>query len=214
MIRVVIVEDILEIRLALQRIIDEHEAMDVVASYSCAEDALQYFGKISFDVALVDINLPGKSGIEMIAAAKSALPQCEFIILTVFEDNNNIFAALEAGASGYLLKNTPPAKITEAITDVYNGGSPMSGPIARKVINYFAGNNQTQVNSDLNVLSPREMEILTLLSKGFRYKEISESLFISTETVRTHIRNIYKKLCVQSGIEAVNKFLGRTKQPQ
>jgi DNA-binding NarL/FixJ family response regulator len=156
------------------------------------------------DVALIDINLPGKSGIELISQLKPLNPNVQFVVFTVFEDSETIFAALKGGASGYLVKSSPPQKILEAIAEVHQGGSPMSGSIARKVIStFYPSPNPTK--ADTPMLSPREYEIITQISKGFRYKEIADKLNISTETVRTHIRNIYSKLHVESGIEAINK---------
>lgn len=210
MIKTIIIEDQPEIRQALQAIIAGSAGFQCIQTFENAEDALNKMPYLNFDVALVDINLPGITGIELIQTLKPEMPEKEFIILTVFEDNNNIFNALKAGASGYLLKSTPPAKILEAITEVFNGGSPMSAQIARKVITSFATTQEKPKNKELQSLTPRELETLTLLSKGYRYKEIANTLFISTETVRTHIRNIYQKLQVQSGIEAVNKFLNHS----
>jgi DNA-binding NarL/FixJ family response regulator len=129
----------------------------------------------------------------------------QFLVFTIFEDTENIFSALEAGATGYLLKNAPPVKLLEAITDIYNGASPMSGEIARKVISRF--HKQNIYNK--GILTNREAEILNLLSKGFRYKEVADKLFVSIETVRTHIRNIYEKLQVQSRTEAINKYFSK-----
>ena len=126
---------------------------------------------------------------------------------TVYEDNENVFDSLCAGATGYLLKNSPPGMITDAIIDLYHGGSPMSSVIARKVINAFQP--ATEQNADMEKLTKREREMLDLLAKGYRYKEIADQLFISFETVRTHIHNIYEKLQVQSRTEALNKLFPR-----
>jgi len=207
MIQVIIIEDNHDIRNAIHALVNGSSGFCCTAVYSNAEEALAAIPGIDFHVALVDINLPGMSGIELISQLKPIMPEKQFIMLTVFEDIDYIFNALKAGATGYLVKSTPPAKILEAIVDVHQGGSPMSGQIARKVISSF---NQTTTaeNPCINCLSKREQEILTLLSKGFRYKEIATQLFISIETVRTHIRNIYQKLQVESGIEAINKAFG------
>jgi len=210
MIKVIIIEDIHDIRNALHALVIGSPGFSCPADFSNAEEALAAIPGIDFEVALVDINLPGMSGIELVGMLKPSMPEKQFIMLTVFEDIDYIFKALKAGATGYLLKSTPPAKILEAIIDVHQGGSPMSGQIARKVISSF-NQSATQENPCAECLSKRELEILTLLSKGFRYKEIATKLFISTETVRTHIRNIYQKLQVESGIEAINKAFG-TKQ--
>jgi DNA-binding NarL/FixJ family response regulator len=208
MISVVIVEDNQELRAAIELLLSESNGYVCLATFDNAEDAESSIPNINPDVALVDINLPIKNGIDLINTLKPQLPQVQFVIFTVFEDNENIFNALKAGATGYLLKSASPLKILEAITEVNNGGSPMSGQIARKVLGAFCkSSNQSKL--ECSKLSAREQEILGLLSKGYRYKEISGILFISTETVRTHIRNIYQKLQVESGIEAINKVFGK-----
>jgi DNA-binding NarL/FixJ family response regulator len=197
MIKVTIVEDNQEISSAVSSLLAFTDGYD-------AEDAIISFPKQKTDVALIDINLPGKNGIELISELKPLHPSVQFVIFTVFEDTDSIFAALKAGASGYLLKSSPPQKILEAIAEVHQGGSPMSGSIARKVISTFYPTPKP-TETEIPILSTREFEILTHLSKGFRYKEIADKLNISTETVRTHIRNIYQKLQVESSIEAINK---------
>lgn len=208
MIKVSITEDNIEVRRALISLISGDENFSCVGSFECAEEALECLKNIECDVALVDIHLPGKSGIELIAALKPLRPGIQFIVLTVFEDTENIYNALKAGATGYLLKGSHLTKILDSIAEVHMGGSPMSGQIARKIINTWVKDANIQV-AECSKLSKREQEILHLLAKGFRYKEIGEKLFISTETVRTHIRNIYQKLQVESGIEAINKAFGR-----
>jgi DNA-binding NarL/FixJ family response regulator len=208
MISVVIVEDNQELRVAIELLLKGSDGYNCLATFDNAEDAEITLPKLNPDVALVDINLPNKNGIDLINILKPKLPQVQFVIFTVFEDNENIFNALKAGATGYLLKSASPLKILEAITEVNNGGSPMSGQIARKVLGTFCKIN-SQSKLECSKLSAREQEILGLLSKGYRYKEISGKLFISTETVRTHIRNIYQKLQVESGIEAINKVFGK-----
>lgn len=206
-IRVVIVEDDKEMRDGLESIVRFHPSLQCLASYGSAEEAL---GKISAnvpDIVLMDIHLPGISGIECVKQLKTILPQSQFMMCTVYEDSENVFDSLCAGATGYLLKNSPPGRITDAIIDLYHGGSPMSSVIARKVINAFQP--EKQLNKDLETLTKREREMLELLAKGYRYKEIADKLFISFETVRTHIHNIYEKLHVQSRTEAVNKMFPR-----
>jgi DNA-binding NarL/FixJ family response regulator len=151
--------------------------------------------------------LPGISGIECIKQIKPALPLTQFMMCTVYEDNENVFDSLCAGATGYLLKNSPPGKITEAIIDLYHGGSPMSSTIARKVIRAFQPS--VKQTTDIEKLTKREREMLDLLAKGYRYKEIADRLFISFDTVRTHIHHIYEKLQVQSRTEALNKVFPR-----
>ena len=159
------------------------------------------------DIVLMDIHLPGISGIECVKKLKPSLAFTQFMMCTVYEDNENVFDSLCAGATGYLLKNSPPSKITEAIIDLYHGGSPMSSVIARKVIQTFKPT--TGQNKDIEKLTNREREMLDLLAKGYRYKEIADQLSISFETVRTHIHNIYEKLHVQSRTEALNKAFPR-----
>lgn len=204
MIRVAIVEDNQEICTGISSLLNLTEGYECIAAFSNAEDAIIAIPTIQPDVALIDINLPGKNGIELIGELKPQNQNTQFVVFTVFEDTDKIFAALKAGASGYLLKSSSPQKIIEAIAEVNQGGSPMSGSIARKVISTFYPTPQAN-DENSPKLSTREHEILTLLSKGFRYKEIADKLNISTETVRTHIRNIYQKLQVESSIEAINK---------
>lgn len=156
------------------------------------------------DVLLVDINLPGISGIDCIRILKEKLSSMQIMMLTIYEDNDAIFDSLAAGASGYLLKKTPVEELIRAIKDLYAGGAPMSAQIARKVVASFQGK---QAVSDPDIeLTPREDEIIHLLSKGYLYKEVAQQLSISVETVRTHIRNIYEKLHVRSRTEALLKY--------
>jgi len=154
------------------------------------------------DLILMDIGLPGMTGIEGIKKVREIFPDFLVLILSVYEDDDNIFDALCAGACGYLIKKTPPARLIEAIHEAYEGGSPMSAHIARKVVGYFQQNVKNFNNVDIN-LSDREKEILVSLSKGNSYKMIADSLCISIDTVRYHIRNIYKKMHVHSQSEAV-----------
>ena len=153
----------------------------------------------------MDIRLPRLSGIECARRLKDVLPATQIVMLTVFEDDERVFDSLVAGASGYLIKRTPPAQILEAIVDVHRGGSPMSGAIARKVVQYVWAARPAKPGL---AVSPREQEILDHLARGYRYKEIAEALSISIDTVRSHIRRIYEKLHVSSRTEAVVKFLG------
>jgi len=203
-INVAIVEDIDDIREGLVYLINASEGFKCIASFSNAEDALKKLPKLDIDVVLMDVNLPGISGIDCLTELKSNNPKFQVIMLTVFEDDETIFNSLKAGAAGYILKKTSPAQLLEAIKDVFNGGSPMSSQIARKVVASFQSKNESLNKHD--DLSDREMEILTYLSKGYRYKEIADLLFISIETVRTHIRNIYEKLQVHSRMEALLKI--------
>jgi DNA-binding NarL/FixJ family response regulator len=203
MIDVAIVEDEDEVREGLGVLINGSEGFRCVQRYSTAEKALPEILKNKLDVVLMDINLPGMTGIECIRqlqAHKAGLP---IMVLSVYDDDENIFESLKAGARGYLLKKTPPAKILEAIAELHNGGSPMSGSIARKVVQTFQAIAPS--TKETENLSKREHEILFYLCKGYRYKEIADTLFISIETVRTHLRNIYEKLHVRSRSEAVLK---------
>ncbi len=206
MIQVAIVEDIREIKEGLELLIDSSEGFRCIKTYSNAEEAMADLPQINPDVVLMDINLPGINGIEAVRSLKPKIPATQFIMSTVYEDDENIFESLKAGASGYLLKKTAPSKILESITEVYNGGSPMSSQIARKVIGSFQQKNSIE---DSSILTQREKEILKLLARGLRYKEIAAELTISIDTVRTHTRHIYEKLQVQSRIEAINKVLGK-----
>jgi DNA-binding NarL/FixJ family response regulator len=206
-IAVSIVEDIQDIRESLQQLIKTSDNFLCLSAYSNAEDALKDLPAVKPDIVLMDINLPGMNGIECIRRVKTACPQLQFMMFTIYEDSEQVFDALAAGASGYLLKKTPRDKILPSIQELYEGGSPMSTQIARKVVAYFqkekkASNNEAQ-------LSAREIEVLELLSKGFVYKEIAVRLNIATGTVRQHIHKIYEKLHVQNRTEALNKFYRR-----
>lgn len=204
MIKIAVIEDNKDIRESLKILLNGSEGFKCIAAYKCAEDAIINISTIEPDVILMDINLPGMSGIECTLKIKEAKPTVQIIMQTVYEDSKSIFESLKAGASGYLLKRTPPAKILEAIEDVQNGGSPMSSQIARMVVHSFQNKNElTQVFN----LSTREKELLDLLSQGYRYKEIAEKMFIAMDTVRSHIRRIYEKLHVTSRTEAVIKYI-------
>lgn len=206
-IRVVIVEDDDEIRQWLKTVVTNHAELSCVAAFHSAELFTAAFDALDPEVVIMDIHLPGKSGIECVTQLKAKKPEVQYIMCTVFEDADNIFESLRAGATGYLLKNLPAEELQKGIQEVYGGGSPMSASIARKVVGYFQKKNETQ--SLMEQLSVRQREILQYLSEGYRYKEIADKLFVSTETVRTHIRNIYEKLQVQSRTEALNKIFPR-----
>jgi DNA-binding NarL/FixJ family response regulator len=203
--RIAIVEDDKTVREGLQMLLIGSPGFSCVAAYGNGEDAVAGLPEVNPDVVLMDINLPGMNGIECIIALKVQNLSMLFIMLTVFENTDSIFQSLSAGASGYLLKQTPPAKLLESIEDVYHGGSPMSGEIARKVVQSFQ--HPVSAPNQLVGLTKREEEILSYLAKGYFYKEIAGLLFISTETVRTHIRNIYEKLQVRTRTEAIVKYL-------
>ncbi len=206
MINVVIIEDIKEIREGLQMLINGSDGFMCTQTFASGEEALDKLPVICPDVALMDINLPGINGIEVVRKLKTQGSLTQFIMSTVYEDDESIFESLKAGASGYLLKKTAPTKILDSITEVYQGGSPMSGQIARKVIASFQ--QKDSIDESL-LLTHREKEILKSLSKGSRYKEIAGEFNIGIETVRSHARNIYEKLQVQSRTEAINKIMGR-----
>ena len=206
MIKIIIVEDNKTIREGLTVLINATDGLKCVKNYGNCEDMLEDLMQVNPDLILMDIGLPGISGIEGIKRVKLISPDILILILSVYEDDDNIFDALCAGACGYLIKKTPPARLIEAINEAYNGGSPMSANIARKVVSYFNKNVHRSDNSDIK-LSEREKEILTNLSKGNSYKIIADTVCISLDTVRYHIRNIYKKLHVHSQSAAVAKAL-------
>lgn len=206
MVHVVVIEDIKEIREGLQTLIHSSDGFSCTQTFSSAEQAIEDLPNACPDVALMDINLPGINGIEAVRKLKSQCPGTQFIMSTVYEDDENIFESLKAGASGYLLKKTAPSKILDAITEVVEGGSPMSSQIARKVIASFQKKDSID---DVDILTPKEKEVLKALAKGLRYKEIADNLKVSMETIRSHARKIYEKLQVQSRTEALNKVYGR-----
>lgn len=201
-------EDMDEIRARLKSILEESGEFACMAVYSNAEDAVKELPVLSPDIVLMDINLPGMSGIECIRKVKAVCPEILFIMFTIYEDSEQVFEALTAGASGYLLKKTPHDQISPALKELYEGGSPMSTQIARKVVAYFQKKDGKE-NDMEHILSSREKEVLELLSKGYLYKEIAAKLQISTGTVRQHIHKIYEKLHVQNRTEALNKFYGK-----
>lgn len=206
-ITVAIVEDLDEIRNAMRVLIGGSDGFRCEHAFENAEDALVMLPDLQPDVVLMDINLPGKNGIECVKELKPLIPATQFMMCTVYDDDENIFDALKAGASGYILKRTSPAQILEAIRDLHSGGSPMSSEIARRVVASLQSKNKT--NTATEILSDREKEILDYLAKGFLYKEIATALFISKETVKKHIHNIYDKLQVQTRTEALNKVFTR-----
>ena len=180
------------------------EGFKCVGVHENAEVALAALPGEKPSVVLMDINMPGMSGIECVRRLKPQMPDTQFVMLTVYEDPDHIFKALSSGASGYMLKRTPRAELLTAIKDVHAGGSPMSSNIARKIVQSFQRFNPSPAEPDN--LSPREREVLELLARGYLYKEIAEALHISVPTVNTHIRRIYEKLHVRSRSQAVAKF--------
>jgi DNA-binding NarL/FixJ family response regulator len=206
-IKVAIIEDNNTIREGLAALINGTGGYSCVGSYGDCESFLSKLPSTEVDVVLMDIGLPGMSGIDGIAKAKKIKPELNILMLTVYEDSQSVFKALCAGACGFLVKKTPPSRLLDAIKDAYEGGSPMSSLIARQVINVF---QQTQGKSDAEErsnLSSREKEVLVSLSDGNNYQEIADHLYISVDTVRHHIRNIYRKLHVHSQSEAVAKAI-------
>lgn len=205
-----IVEDNRDIRLALQEIVQLSNDYELVSSSINGESALTEIPIAKPRIVLMDIKLGGITGIEVIRILKEAHPEILFMMCTVYEEDEKIFEALKAGASGYILKKTTPAKLLEAIKELHLGGAPMSSQIARKVVDAFQLKSNIAKDEDcLQLLTKREKEILEMLSKGMQYREISEHIYIAQETVRKHVYHIYEKLHVSNRVEAVNKFFGR-----
>ena len=209
-ISVAIVEDNNDIRSALEQIIGMADGYTLAGSCVNGEEAIINIPHFKPRIVLMDINLGGINGIEVVRVLKEEHPEILFMMCTVYEEDEKIFEALNAGASGYVLKKTAPDKLLDAIKELYEGGAPMSSQIARKVVTTFQNKTVTSAsNGILDLLSRREKEILEMLSKGLLYKEIADQLSISSETVRKHVYHIYEKLHVGTRIEAVNKFFGR-----
>jgi DNA-binding NarL/FixJ family response regulator len=206
-ITVSIVEDSDKLRETLARVIERADGFRCVSQYANAEDALKDLLQARPDVVLMDINLPGMNGVECVRQLKKIAPEIQVMMLTVYEDTENIFDALAAGASGYMLKRTAGKELIEAIAEVKRGGSPMTTHIARKVVQSFQ--RSAAATAQTESLSEREQQVLDLLSQGLMYKEIADKLSISYETVHTYIRRIYEKLQVRTRTEAVAKFLRR-----
>ena len=207
MIRVSIVEDNNTLREGLAALIKGTENYKCVGAYVDCESFLDDLKTHKNDVVLMDIRLPGISGIEGVKRAKKIDPDLNILMLTIYEESNVVFEALCAGACGYLVKKTPPSRLLEAIKDANEGGSPMSSHIARQVITVFQQNSNAATDDEKFDLSEREKEVLNHLAEGNNYQEIADSLYISVDTVRHHIRNIYKKLHVHSQSEAVAKAI-------
>ena len=205
MISVSIVDDEKGLRESIATFVNGSPGFRCVSSYSNAEAALRGLLSDKPDVVLMDINMAGMTGIECVEKLKAAAPEMQIVMLTVYEDTDQIFAALSAGASGYLLKRLSPSKLLQAIREVHAGGSPMSSSIARKVVASFRKAGSTAEKQPH--LSPREQEVLDCLAKGLTYKQIADQLDISIDTIRTYLRRIYEKLHVQSRTEAVAKYL-------
>jgi DNA-binding NarL/FixJ family response regulator len=210
-ISVCIVDDIKQLRNALEEIITMSDGFRCIATIGTAEEAISKIPSLKPDVVLMDINLGDTlSGIDCVRVLKPQTPATNYMMCTVYEEDEKIFEALSAGASGYILKKTAPSKLLEAIRELYQGGAPMSSQIARKVVAAFQNKPAASgTTSGLNLLTNREKEILEQLSKGLMYKEIASQLFLSPETVRKHVYHIYEKLHVSNRVEAVNKYFGR-----
>lgn len=206
-ITIAIVEDLDEVRDGLKNFLALSSEFKILDTFKTAEEALYDLPRLRPDVVIMDISLPGMNGIECIRQVKDKTPATQFMMFTVYENDEKVFEALKAGASGYLLKNTGLLHMAEALKELYNGGSPMSANIARKLVSVFRENAKDV--DELEALSNRENEILKLLAKGLLYKEIADQLGISTSTVRQHIHKIYDKLHVQNRTEAINKALGK-----
>ena len=202
-----IVEDLAEVREGLKQFISLDPEFTILGTFQNAEEALLNIPQLNPDIAIMDINLPGMNGIDCIRQIRKRTTRTQFMMFTVYENDDKVFEALKAGASGYLLKNTNIQQLIEGLRELHNGGSPMSANIARKLVSLF---REEHIESEPTTgLSKRENEILQLLSKGLLYKEIAEQLGISVGTVRQHIHKIYEKLHVQNRTEALNKAFGK-----
>jgi DNA-binding NarL/FixJ family response regulator len=220
MIKVTVVDDDQDVRDALEKLITSSEGFELMGSYGDLQEAIVLIPIIKPDVVLMDIRMGnGESGIDCIRALRPDYPELKFMICTVFDDDEKIFDALCAGANGYMLKRTSPAELLRALQEVYDGGAPMSGLIASKVVSVFQVNDNgglgwnplhAKKGKALPVLSNRENEILQQLALGLLYKEIAANLFISSETVRKHVYHIYEKLHVGNRVEAINKYFRRS----
>lgn len=204
-IRLAIVEDDARLRQQLADLLGTAPHFKLLAAFANAESALAELPTLAPDIAVLDINLPRMNGVQLVARLKPLLPRTQFLMLTMYEDSEMIFDSLKAGASGYLLKRTPPGELLRALEQLHAGGSPMSPEIARQVVGFF---QRAPTTPDMESLTPREREILDQLAKGYLYKEIADHLGISLDTVRNHLRKVYEKLHVHSRTEAVLKFLG------
>lgn len=205
-IRVAMIEDDEEIRFNLGDAVAS-DGFRLVGSYPDAESALKTLAEAKPDVVLMDINLPGMDGVQCVRRLKAAMPEVEFIMLTVYQDSALLIQSLMAGASGYLLKRISPDKLRLAIREVRDGGAPMTPGMARRIVQHFR--QAPAPTSDLARLTPREKDVLDQLARGFCYKEVADNLHIGTGTLQTHVHNIYEKLRVHSRTEAVVKYLNR-----
>lgn len=203
MITVCIVEDLEDIRNGIAAIINMTDGFKVLQTFPNAEEALQQLPLLQPDIVVMDINLPGISGVECIRRLHEKNRSMQFMMFTIYENSDTVFEALKAGATGYILKNSSPAKIIESLQELYQGGSPMNPEIAKKLVTRFQ--NQAFTENEYN-LTPKEQRILELMSKGYLYKEIASELNNTVNTIKQHIRHIYEKLHVQNKAEAINKM--------
>jgi DNA-binding NarL/FixJ family response regulator len=206
-IKVSIVEDLAEIREGLSELVKSDKELLLLENFDNAESAMLKLPELQADIVIMDINLPGINGIDCIKCIKEKCPGTQFMMFTVYENDEKVLQALQAGATGYLLKRTNPQRILESIKELNQGGSPMSSNIARKLLNIFLDEKKV---TKKEVLSERENEVLQLLADGLLYKEIADRLQIVHGTVRQHVHNIYEKLHVQNRTEAVNKYFERS----
>lgn len=206
MISVFIVEDNPDIQLLLQTIVSRDNEYSCVGVAPNGTEALRRIPELLPDVVLMDIGLPDISGIECVKKLKPVCPNVEFIMCTIYDEDEKVFQSLEAGANSYILKKSKPELLLSAIREVFEGGSPMSSDIARKIVARMQRNGQTRADYHI---TPREVEVLTMLSKGLTYSEVADQLFISVKTLKKHIYNIYEKLHVDNKVEALNKFFGK-----
>ncbi|MEI2748479.1 MAG: response regulator transcription factor [Ferruginibacter sp.] len=204
MLQIAIIEDNQQYRKAIEMILELDQKFSLLHTLGNCNEMMEHFADAKPDVVLMDIDMPGMNGIQAVWEIKKEFPEIKILMLTVFEDEEKIFGALKAGANGYLLKKDSPVKILESIEAVYNGESPMNGMIASKVLEFFQKTKTAEV--DQSSLTEREKQILQLIIKGYSYKEIASSIFISVETLNSHIKNIYRKLNVHSRSELTAKF--------
>lgn len=209
-VRIALVEDNPKLRKSLSTLLNSTEDLQCVAACADGEEALRRLSSAAPDIVLMDIHLPGMNGIECVARLAELLPQVRIVMLTAFESSDEIFDSLAAGAHGYLLKSTAPEQLLDSIREVAAGGSPISGSVARKIVDFFRNKPPVPENKDMDVLAPREREVLKLLAEGCPYKQIAATMQVSVGTIRTYIERIYQKLHVHSRTEAVVKYFGRS----
>jgi DNA-binding NarL/FixJ family response regulator len=207
-IKVVVVEDDNDLRDLLGKLISNEDDMELIATFHSGDAFVESFAQIDMDVVLLDINMRGRNGIQCVKECKPQKAQVQYLMISVFDQSEFIFDALCAGATGYITKSSRSEEIMDCIRSIHSGGAPMSANIARLVVGSFSQSKEVKKDELVTSLTKRECEILEGLSKGLNYKKIAAQCFISPETVRTHIRNIYEKLQVNSKVEAINKFKG------